>query len=145
MPNFADVDSAESMRIGAGVLDALAVTPGEVSDVPKDPGGPLEQHVRDDLARALPGLDPDRGWIVSRGVIITKFDQYEHLSTVDELVRANPGTGITIGTDYLIKPDVTVALGSLCPPLLPAAPARRSRQMDHPPDGCRTSSTSAYR
>jgi hypothetical protein len=122
VPNFADVDSAESMRIGAGVLDALAVTPGEVSDVPKDPGGPLEQHVRDDLARALPGLDPDRGWIVSRGVIITKFDQYEHLSTVDELVRANPELRITIGTDYLIKPDVTVALGnvstaSFLPPL----------------------------
>ena len=58
VPNFADVDNAESMRIGAGVLDALAVTPGEVSDVPKDPGGPLEQHVRDDLARALPGLIP---------------------------------------------------------------------------------------
>jgi hypothetical protein len=45
VPNFADVDSAESMRIAAGVLDHLAVTRGTVSDVPKDPGGPLEQAV----------------------------------------------------------------------------------------------------
>jgi hypothetical protein len=113
VPNFADVDNAESMRIGAGILDELAVTRDEVSDVPKDPGGPLEQEVRDDLASTLPGLHPDRGWLVARGVIITKFDQYAHLSQVDELVRANPELRITIGTDYLIKPDVTVALGNL--------------------------------
>jgi hypothetical protein len=38
VPNFADVDSAESMRIAAGVLDQLAVSRDAVSDVPKDPG-----------------------------------------------------------------------------------------------------------
>jgi len=114
VPNFADVDNAESMRIGAGVLDELAVTRDQVSDVPKDPGGPLEEEVRGHLASALPCLHPDRGWMVGRGVIITKFDQYAHLSHVDELVRGHPELRITIGTDYLIKPDVTVALGSLC-------------------------------
>ena len=113
VPNFADVDNAESMRIGGGMLDELAVTRDEVSDVPKDPGGPLEREVRDHLASALPCLHPDRGWMVARGVIITRFDQYAHLSQVDELVRANPELRITIGTDYLIKPDVTVALGNL--------------------------------
>ncbi|HEY7881603.1 MAG TPA: hypothetical protein VID31_12190, partial [Streptosporangiaceae bacterium] len=43
VPNFADVDSAESMRIAADVLDHLAVPRDIISDVPKDPGGPLEQ------------------------------------------------------------------------------------------------------
>ena len=38
VPNFADVDSAESMRIAAGVLDQLAVARVSVSVVPKDPG-----------------------------------------------------------------------------------------------------------
>src|SRR5215475_14773006 len=113
------------MRIGAGMLDDLAVTRDEVSDVPKDPGGPLEQQVRDHLASTLPGLHPDRGWMVARGVIITKFDQYAHLSQVDELVRGHPELRITIGRDYLIKPDVTVALGNLSTasglPLLHAA------------------------
>jgi hypothetical protein len=32
---------------------------------------------------------------------------------VDRLVRANPELRITVGTDYLIRPDVTVALGGL--------------------------------
>jgi hypothetical protein len=113
VPNFADVDNAESMRIGAGVLDHLLVARDVVSDVPKDPGGPLEQEVRDHLAKQLPCLHPDRTWMVSRGAIITQFDQYEHLSKVAELVRANPELRITVGMDYLIKPDVTVALGKV--------------------------------
>ena len=111
VPNFTDVDNAESMRIAAGILDELAVPRDEISDVPKDPGGPLERNVRDHLAGALPQLHPDRGWMVGRGVLITRFDQYDHLSHLDELVRGHPELRITIGTDYLIKPDVTVGLG----------------------------------
>ena len=113
VPNFADVDNAESMRIGAGVLDCLGVVRDVVSDVPKDPGGPLEQAVRDHLGQHLPHLHPDRTWVVARGAIITQFDQYAHLSKVAELVRANPELRITVGMDYLIKPDVTVALGKV--------------------------------
>ena len=60
------------------------------SDVPKDPGGPLELHVRDHLASALPALQPARDWIAACGQIITKFDQYAHLSEVYELVRGHP-------------------------------------------------------
>jgi NgoMIV restriction enzyme len=117
VPNFADVDNPESMRIAAGVLDQLAVPPDVVSDVPKDPGVPLELAVRDHLAAVLPGLraglPPGRVWIVACGQVITKFDQYAHLSEVYELVRAHPELRITIGTDYLIKPDVTVGLGDV--------------------------------
>ena len=112
-PNFADIDSAESMRIAAGVLDELGVPPDVVSDVPKDPGGPLETCVRDHLAGVLPVLAPSRDWITACGQIITKFDQYAHLSEVYELVRGHPELRVTIGTDYLIKPDVTIALGDV--------------------------------
>jgi hypothetical protein len=101
------------MRIAAGVLDRLNVPPGHPSNVPKDPGGPLEQAVRDHLVWTLPALHPDRVWLVDRGVIITRFDQYAHLSEVDTLVRANPQLRVTVGMDYLIKPDVTVAIGNV--------------------------------
>jgi hypothetical protein len=110
VPNFADVDSAESLRIAAGVLDELAVERAEASAVPKDPGGPLEDAVSDHLGPALYRRQPERGWAVTRGSVITRFDQYAHLREVDALVRANPELRITVGTDYLIKPDVTVAL-----------------------------------
>jgi NgoMIV restriction enzyme len=113
VPNAADVDSAESMRIAAGVLDALGVARDMTSDVPKDPGGPLEQAVHDHLASALAYRDPDRIWLVGRGTVIADFDQYAHLSEIDELVRGNPELRITIGTDYLIRPDVTVGMGAV--------------------------------
>src|SRR6185437_8243262 len=80
VPNCADVDSAESMRIAAGVLDVLGVPRGLASDVPKDPGGPLERAVCDHLGVALPRRHPDRDWQVARGTVITRFDQYAHLS-----------------------------------------------------------------
>src|SRR5260370_20138303 len=82
VPNCADVDNAESMRIAAGVLDVLAVDRGVPSEVPKDPGGPLEQAVCDHLGRALAGCHPDRDWQVGRGTVITGFDQYAHLSEI---------------------------------------------------------------
>jgi NgoMIV restriction enzyme len=113
VPNLADVDNPESMRIAAGMLDELGVARDRPSAVPRDPGGPLEQAVCDHLGRALPHLERDRGWIVARGEIITRFDQYAHLSDVDRLVRANPELRITVGTDYLIKPDVVVGLGKV--------------------------------
>ncbi len=110
VPNFADVDNTESLRIAGGLLDQLAVARGEPSAVPADPGGPLEEAVRVHLELGLFRLQRDRGWKVTRGTVITQFDQYSHLSEVDQLVRANPELRITVGTDYLIKPDVTVAL-----------------------------------
>jgi NgoMIV restriction enzyme len=113
VPNFADVDNAESMRIAAGVLDQLSVRRDLDPAVPKDPGGPLEQAVCDHLAEDLARLHVDRAWLVSRGAVITGFDQYAHLREVHALVRANPELRITIGMDYLIRPDVTVGLGNV--------------------------------
>jgi hypothetical protein len=110
VPNFADVDNAESLRIAAGLLDQLAVPRDRASAVPKDPGGPLEEEVGGHLGQGLFRLQPDRGWAVARGSVITRFDQYAHLSEVHRMVGANPELRITLGTDYLIKPDVTVAL-----------------------------------
>lgn len=81
------------MRIAAGVLDALAVERAVPSEVPVDPGGPLEQPVCDHLGRALHQRYPDRGWRVSRGTVITGFDQYAHLTLVcsgsDDAVMAS--------------------------------------------------------
>jgi hypothetical protein len=110
VPNCADKDSAESIRLAAGMLDNLGVGREAPSDVPQDPGGPLEVCVRDDLAAALPLLDPRKSWEVGRGKIITGFAQYSHLAEIDVLVRQHPDLRVTIGRDYLIKPDVTVGI-----------------------------------
>ena len=113
VPNFADVDNAESIRIAAGVLDALIVMRELNPEVPQAPGGPLEQAVCDHLGEELARRHADRQWLVGRGTVITRFDQYAHLSELDALVRANPELRITVGMDYLIRPDVTVGLGGV--------------------------------
>jgi hypothetical protein len=110
------------MRIAAGVLDALGVCRDATSAVPKDPGGPLEQAVCDHLREVLPGYRTGRDWLIGRSKMITGFDQYAHLKEVDAAVRASPQLRISLGMDYLIKPDVTVGLagvrtGSGLPPL----------------------------
>jgi hypothetical protein len=89
VPNFADVDNAESIRIAAGVLDALDVDREVNPIVPLSPGGPLERSVCDHLGQELVRLHADREWLVGRGMVIAGFDQYAHLSQVDALVRAN--------------------------------------------------------
>src|SRR5262249_28224202 len=122
VPNAADVDSAEAMRIAAGVLDALGVARNVTSDVPKDPGGPLEQAVCDHLRGALPGYRTGHDWLIRRGQLITGFDQYAHLKEGHALVRASPQLRISVGMDYRIKPEVTVGVagggtGTGLPPL----------------------------
>ena len=83
---------------------------------------------------------------MTRGSVITRFDQYAHLSQMDALVRANPELRITVGTDYLIKPDVTVALrGVRTASGLPHLHAAISCNGRSGPTGCRTSGTSACR
>ncbi|QFU85538.1 NgoMIV family type II restriction endonuclease [Amycolatopsis sp. YIM 10] len=113
VPNSADSDNAGSLKLAAGMLDALEVQQGTRSAVPGSPGKPLEDAVRGDLEQQLRELHPDRSWRVERGVKIAQFDQYVHLNELHQLVKSNPDLRITIGTDYLIEPDVTVALDQL--------------------------------
>ena len=110
VPNTADTASVTSMALAAATLDNLGIERGAPSDVPSDPGGALETMCRDDLLTSLTDLAPDRDWDVRCGVLISQFDQYQHLNALDRLVRSQPELRVTIGMDYLIKPDVTIAI-----------------------------------
>lgn len=52
----------------------------------------------------------DRFWDVRCGVLVSEFSQYRHLNELDALVRSQPELRVTIGMDYMIKPDVTVGI-----------------------------------
>ena len=86
----------------------------------------LETAVEQYLALSLPALMPGRGIRVDRRSPITDFLQYEHLARIHELINADPTRTLraSLGGDYVIKPDVTVALfgpDGRPPPLLHAA------------------------
>lgn len=111
-PNTADSDNSPSIAIASTVLDMLGVPRGVVSGVVNPQSGrPLELAVAETLAAELPRLDPTRGWMVDgTQKPITAFVQYDHLEQVDALVKSSPELRVTLGTDYLIKPDVVVGL-----------------------------------
>jgi hypothetical protein len=111
-PNTADTNSAVSVALAGAVLDELGVPRGVASGVENPQSGrPLELAVAGTLQHDLPELDPRRKWIIDKASHqITEFLQYNHLKKVDQLVKANAELRTTLGTDYLIKPDVVVGL-----------------------------------
>jgi len=98
------------MDLAAATLDNLGVLRDVASDVPSDPGAALEAMCRDDLLASLIRADSRRHWDVRCGALISEFAQYRHLNALDRLVRAQPELRVTIGMDYLIRPDVTVGI-----------------------------------
>lgn len=110
VPNTADTASRMSMTIAATALDYLQIEPNVASDVPPDPGPALEQLTRIDLNEALRGSPDGRLWDVRCGVLVSEFAQYRHLNALDRLVKEQPQLRVTLGMDYMIKPDVTVGI-----------------------------------
>ena len=112
IPNNADRSSEPSIKIALeqirlifGAADSAGVQqPGQTS------GAKLEDEVRDFLRAEFPPLVPGATWMIERNLSITRFRQYSHLAEVAKLVADDP-TGLlrnALGTEYVIKPDVTV-------------------------------------
>jgi hypothetical protein len=111
VPNNADIDSRESLQLGAAMLESLSNYAGqEPPPPPANPGVQLEEAVRIDLARELETRDSSRHWTARRGALVTDYSQYVHLLRLNQLVVNNPTLSVTIGQDYLIKPDVLIGL-----------------------------------
>ncbi|MCC3297542.1 NgoMIV family type II restriction endonuclease [Arthrobacter caoxuetaonis] len=110
--NIADSDNDPSCKLSELVVDQLMASkdsPGAGLGT----GRPLEMAVASSLETDLPKLDPSRTWTVGRGSEkISDFLQYKHLEKVNQLVNRHAELRTTLGTDYLIKPDVTVGLPS---------------------------------
>lgn len=111
VPNNADIDNRESLQLSAAMLEALSAHAGhELPPPPPSPGAELEEAVRIDLERELQARDNSRHWTARRGALVTDYSQYAHLLHLNQLVVDNPTLSVTIGQDYLIKPDVLIGL-----------------------------------
>lgn len=109
-PNSADRDSSQSVAIATRILESVGTDLGK--EGPPNPGGPLEEAIRDYLSAELASRAPERIWTVERRRQVIDFMQYEHLARLQLLIDTDTsGTlGTEIGRDYLIAPDVTVAI-----------------------------------
>ncbi|MEU6724676.1 NgoMIV family type II restriction endonuclease [Nonomuraea wenchangensis] len=110
VPNSADTDSDQSVALAGEILEQLCVPAGAPTNIPGNPGPLLESLVEADIAARLTQHGSGRRWVVARSRIVTEFSQYQHLHKVDSLVKSDPALAVTIGRDYLIKPDVTVGI-----------------------------------
>ena len=111
MPNIADRSSVTSCAIAGGILNALGVSQ-QLSQAGQTSGKDLEEAVYQYLLGALPPRLNGRGIVVSRKTGISDFIQYEHLATLKRIIDADQTATLraAIGTDYQIRPDVTVGL-----------------------------------
>jgi hypothetical protein len=111
VPNTADAGSPTSRAIAGQVLDLLQISE-QVQHTPQTAGIALEDGVAEHLASALPKALQGREVDVSRKTLISDFEQYRHLATLQRLIDddATATLRASIGTDYQIKPDVTVGL-----------------------------------
>jgi hypothetical protein len=110
-PNIADIASVQSTTIAAHLFAQLGVSE-EVPFTGQIAGVLLEEGVRTHFAQVLPSLAPDRTWIVERRLLITAYEQYEHLARLDALVANDQTNTLSteIGRDYMVRPDVTVGI-----------------------------------
>ena len=132
-PNIADTSSKTSCAIAAHMLDALGIT-HRVDHVGQTAGMLLEDAIHDHLADVMPRSRAGRRVVVSRRTIVSDFEQYAHLATLKRLIDAD-ATGTlraSIGTDYQVKPDVTVGLddGKGAPFLHAAVPCKWTLRSD---------------
>jgi hypothetical protein len=111
VPNIADSDSKTSVAIAAHAYNSLGIS-GQVPHVGQQAGRALEEGVRAHLAAELPKLDSTRAWDVQRKKLVSAFEQYRHLAELQKLINSDAGGTLSteIGSDYLIKPDVTVSI-----------------------------------
>jgi hypothetical protein len=108
--NFADSSSRLSKLFAAGVIDLLGLKPinGKISG--QTVGQLFEIQVKDFLQSSfnkLSHLRPGR-WGYETGIGITEFEQYSHLTTLQEAAASNPDLAVILGGDYIIKPDIVI-------------------------------------
>jgi hypothetical protein len=111
-PNMADTGSPTSVAIAGAILDTLNITQS-VEHVGQTAGTELEKAVESHLAKELPALlQLEATPIVGRKDPITAFAQYQHLAVLEKLIEDDETQTLkaAIGTDYVIKPDVTVGI-----------------------------------
>ena len=109
-PNIADGASNPSVDIATAIFEALGITRSATAPS-QTAGSKFEAAIRETLADRLPRLDPLRNWDVGSREI-THFVQYAHLARIKEIAANDPTLRSSLGTDYLIRPDITIGIAT---------------------------------
>jgi NgoMIV restriction enzyme len=106
---MADISNKLSVKISKALVEALPYTICNVPIKSQTAGLMLERLTRNFLQEAfvlLKHLRPGK-WTFSLHDKISDFDQFEHLTTLTDLLDKNPILKTVLG-DYIIGPDIIV-------------------------------------
>lgn len=111
-PNFADSSSRSSIAIAKYLCDALQFD-GAGQIIAGQRAGDLFESLTcqflTDAFQAIQHLRPGRWDYRTAQTTIANFVQYQHLSTLETVVKANRELEVALGRDYIIKPDIVIA------------------------------------
>lgn len=113
IPTNADKHSRPSVEIAKGILSLLGSKTKGARLAGQMSGSKFEEVVGQYLEAVFPRLHPLRPgkYEVIKGstrLAIAACDQYDHLAAVEAAAKADPVLAVSLGIDYLIKPDVMV-------------------------------------
>lgn len=110
-PNFADKGSSSSRSIALGIVERLNCPSSYEYMAGQTAGRLFEAITKDFLEKAfdlLAHLRPGK-WYYSMQSPISDFDQYRHLGILEDIVEQTDELASSLGTDYIIRPDIVVA------------------------------------
>jgi hypothetical protein len=110
IPTNADGDNSLSTEIAQAL--ATRVPRGSCTKRPSGQtlGSLFEKACLGFCAQTFLGLKHLRPgkWTVKGGMAISEFEQYAHLREIDDLLKKNQEFKASLGSDYIIKPDVII-------------------------------------
>lgn len=109
-PNFADKASKASRAFAVGIIKILGHPLGSENISGQSSGSNFEAVTKDFLENSfglLQHVRPGR-WYYSVRTSISDFDQYGHLANLDAIVKQTRELSTSLGTDYIVKPDIVI-------------------------------------
>jgi hypothetical protein len=113
-PNFADGSNVASTAIAWGIVNRLPYEINEIGLTGQTAGDRFEKLTKDFLEKTFRLLDHLRPgkWMYSTQVAIAKFDQYQHLAYLEDIIKKDIEKGgelaSVLGSDYIITPDIVI-------------------------------------
>jgi len=114
IPSNADKSSKLSVKIAQGITDRLIATTQEKA-VGQTSGKKFEECNMTYLKSTFPflqGIRPGKWEILKLGnnnrLKTSDFSQYEHLTYLNQLTKANAELAASLGNDYMVAPDVII-------------------------------------
>src|SRR5579859_969895 len=112
-PSNADKDSGTSIAIAQAIFDQIQAkaTYGGSRLAGQISGSKFEQVTRafvEETFTSLNALRPGKWDCNPAKRAIFRFEQYQHLAELAKIAEKNPEIEVSLGTDYLIAPDIVI-------------------------------------